>query len=158
MTLKTPTREGAMKSQNLIHQIGDLVINAIKIPFSRFTLLNEDRILDLLEDLETSLPEELKKAEEVLVDRDKLLAEARHQAEEILTQARQQALVLISEHEITRSAQSEVERLRGEIELESAKNLSGADRYADEVLADLEAKIARALATIQNGRQALGTH
>lgn len=144
-----------MKAQNLIHSLGETLINALKIPFSHYSLVNEDRVLDLVEELEASLPQELEEAEKILAERDKILAEARHQAEEVVAAARAQAHVMVTEDEITKAAIGEAERIRVEFEIEHQRQQVNAERYADEVLSDLESKLSRALSTVQNGRQAL---
>ena len=144
-----------MKAQNLIHSLGETLINAIKIPFSHYSLINEDRVLDLVEELEASLPKELEEAEKILAERDRILVDARRQAEEIVAAARAQAHVMVTEDEITKAALSEVERIRQEHEIEHQRQQANAERYADDVLSDLESKLSRALSTVQNGRQAL---
>ncbi len=147
-----------MKAQNLIHSLGETVINAIKIPFFHYTLINEDRILDLIEELEAALPEELERAETLVAQRDQILAEARQKADEILAQARIQAQSLISQEEITKAAIGETERIRQEFEIEQQRQQAGAERYADEMLAELESKLSRVMATVQNGRQMLNVN
>lgn len=144
-----------VKSQELIHQIGDLVMHSFKFPFVHYTVLNEDRFLDMLEELEISLPEELKQAQEVIANRDKILADAKRDAEETVSQAKLQARTLLSDSEILRQATTEAERIRQDLVAEQQKSQVGAERYADDTLAELEAKVTRALATVQNGRTQL---
>ncbi|MBI6545606.1 MAG: hypothetical protein HY692_02360 [Cyanobacteria bacterium NC_groundwater_1444_Ag_S-0.65um_54_12] len=144
-----------MKAQELIHQLGEMVIRGFKVPFVHYTVLQEDRILDLLEELELSLPEELLRAQEVIAQREHLFDEARRKADDILQQAKQQARVLVSESEIVKQANSEAERMQQEIAAEVQRQQAGADSYADEILAELEAKVSRALSTVQNGRQSV---
>jgi vacuolar-type H+-ATPase subunit H len=144
-----------MRSLDLIHQIAHLVVHSFKIPVMHYSVIPEDPMLDLIEELEATLPQEFKEAAEVAQEREKILAEARKEAEEILNQAKLNARSLLSDNEVYKAAQSEIERMRQDLAAESSKSQSGADRYADEVLSDLEAKIGRALATVQNGRQQL---
>lgn len=143
------------RSMDLIHQIADLVVHSFKFPFVHYSVIHEDRMLDLIEELESTLPEELKQAQEVVAEREKILAEARKEADEILGQAKLQARTLLAENDLVKAAQAEAERLRHDLAAESARTLAGADRYADDTLAELEAKVSRALATVQNGRQQL---
>jgi len=144
-----------MRSTDLIHQIADLVVHSFKFPFVHYSVIHEDRMLDLIEELETTLPDELKQAQEVVANREKLLAEARKEADEIVGQAKLQVRTLLGENEIVKQAQAEADRIKQDLAAEAATARSGADRYCDEVLADLEAKVSRALATVQNGRQQL---
>lgn len=112
-------------------------------------------MLDLLEELRRNLPQELSAAQAVLTQRDELLAEAQRQAEQILADARMAAHQMVRESELVKAAEAEADRVRSDLARDIQSQQSGADRYADEVLAELESKIARALSTIQNGRTQL---
>lgn len=139
----------------MLFSIEELVIKSIKVPFSSRAILDEERLLDLLEELRASLPKEIEEAQALLTQRDELLAEAQRRAEAILHDACEAANRMIDENEVMSAAQAEAERVRAELAQEMQSQQAGADRYADEVLAELEAKIARALSTIQNGRSQL---
>ncbi|MBM3267860.1 MAG: hypothetical protein FJZ01_09450 [Candidatus Sericytochromatia bacterium] len=144
-----------MRSLDLIHQIADLVVHSFKFPFVHYSVVHEDRLLDLIEELEATLPEEFKQAQEVVSERERVLGTARQEADEIVNQAKLQARTLLSESEIFKHAQQEADRIRHDLAVEISKTQAGADRYAEEVLSDLEAKVSRALGTVQNGRQQL---
>lgn len=62
---------------------------------------------------------------------------------------------LVSETEIYRQAQQEADRVIRDAHIQIHEQQASADQYADEVLAELENKIGRALQTIKNGRQQL---
>lgn len=109
-------------------------------------------MLDLLEALRTALPKEIEEAQKLVGQRDELLREAHSKAETMLEETRRQAAQLVSASELVRSTQEEAQRVRDDLARDIQSQQAGADRYADEVLAELEAKIARALVTIQNGR------
>lgn len=144
-----------MRSIDLIHQIANAVVQSFKLPFCHFSVVNEDLLLDLIEELETTLPEALAHAQEVLAQQGRLIAEARQEAEDIINNAKLQARSLVNESEVLKHALAEAERLRQDAAAEVLRTQSGADRYAEEVLSELESKVARALATVQNGRQQL---
>lgn len=127
------------------------------MPFSSRAVIDEERLLDLLEELRASLPKELAAASSLIAQRDELLKEAKRRAEEIVGEAREMAVQLVSESTLVAAAQAEANRVRHEAARDILSQQAGADRYADEVLAELESKIARALSTIQNGRSQLST-
>ncbi|MNU02967.1 hypothetical protein D3C72_2468350 [compost metagenome] len=74
-----------------------------------------------------------------------------------MTEARRQAQALTADHTITQEALQEADRVRKQLEQDAQSQQAGADRYAEELLVDLEAKIARALTIIQNGRTMLNS-
>lgn len=137
--------------------IEEVVIKSVKVPFSSRAVIDEERLLDLLEELRAAIPKELMAAKAMLAQRDELLLEAHRRAEEIVGEAREMVVQLVSQSSMVAAAEAEAERLRQEAARDIVLQQAGADRYADEVLAELESKIARALSTIQNGRSQLTT-
>lgn len=140
----------------MLFALEELIIKSIKVPFSSRAVVDEERMLDLLEALRSTLPKEIDESKRLLMQRDELLEEAHRKAALVLDEARQAAASMVATNEIARAAEAEAQRVRDELALDLQQQQAGADRYADEVLAELEAKISRALTTIQNGRSQLG--
>lgn len=118
-------------------------------------LINEDRLIDLIDHIRQDLPAEFRHAQEVCAQREAILAEARREAEAIMVSGERERMRMVSETDIYRQAQMEAERVFHETQLQISDQQASADQYADEVLAELEGKIHRALQTIQNGRHHL---
>ncbi|MFP5501290.1 MAG: hypothetical protein ACLGIN_02295 [Candidatus Sericytochromatia bacterium] len=103
------------------------------------------------------MPSEFRNAQEICAQREAVLQEAQREAEAHKAMAERQRMQMLSESEIYRMGQQEADRLIREAHIQIHEQQASADQYADEVLAELENKIARALQTIQNGRQFLTT-
>lgn len=141
--------------ETLLGELEQLVIRSIKIPLTTKTLVDEDKLIDLLEEVRAQLPEQIKRADELLSQRDALIADAQRQVEQLITEGQRRAQQLVEETEVYRQAVAEADRLRAEVHQALARQQQEADRYAEQVLSELELKIARTLSTIQNGRAAL---
>ena len=128
-----------------------------RIPFSSHALVDEERLLDLVEELRNLIPPEVTQAQELVAQRDQILADAKRDADLIVAEARRQAAAMTSEHVIAQEAHLEAERVRKQLEQDIHQQQAGADRYSEELLVDLEAKISRALTIIQNGRTMLNS-
>ena len=139
----------------MIASLSGLLETGIKIPFTSKILIDEDRFFDVIDDLRKTLPSEIDRAHEVLIRQSTIIADAESRAEKLMQQAHSHAQNLIEDQEVHRMAVAEAQRLRDDAQLEVAKQVAEADRYAEEVLAQLETKIARALETITNGRNTL---
>ena len=63
-----------------LSELEEMVRDAKSMPLSSSALLNRDEVLNLIEDLKTSLPDEIKQARWVVKDREELLAKARRDA------------------------------------------------------------------------------
>ncbi len=128
-----------------------------RVPFTSRALVDEDRLLDLIEELRALIPTELQQAQDLVAQRDQILEDAKRQAEARLSEARQMAHAMTAEHAIMREAIEESEKVRKQLAQDTHGQQVSADRYAEELLTELEAKITRALTIIQNGRGMLNT-
>ena len=102
------------------------------------------------------------RAEKVLRERDRVIAQAEEEAERIVQLAQEEAGAMVEEHEIIRAAeqrgQTVMERANREAEVMRAE----ADEYARQVLLSLdsqldvlEAQLAGLLSTVRNGLETL---
>ncbi|MBI2861954.1 MAG: ATPase [Chloroflexi bacterium] len=129
---------------HLISRLEALVASGWRLPGSSKTLIDGEEFLDLVDQLQVSLPEELRLAKKVAQERERMLEEAGAEAEQIRAEARRQAAALLSEEGLAEEAQRKAEQIR-----------LGADNYAYEVLTKLENELAKILASVRKGRVAL---
>jgi cell division septum initiation protein DivIVA len=137
-----------------VDELTTVIENARSVPMSASCMVPRDHLLDLLDDLRESLPEDVQAAGAIVEQRteilqqaqaeaerltgrtrgesDQLLNSARRQRDELLGTARRQSDVLLAE------AQAQAEELLAEAEVE-------ADRLIAEGRAQREAMIAEAL-------------
>lgn len=127
------------------------------MPLTNKIIIDEDRLIDLIDHIRGDLPSEFRNAQEICQQRELIVQEAQREAENVRTLAERQRMQLVSETEIYRAGQAEADRLIREAHIQIHEQQASADQYAEEVLADLENKIAKALQTIRNGRQFLTT-
>ncbi|MDB5097174.1 MAG: hypothetical protein JWM80_1595 [Cyanobacteria bacterium RYN_339] len=152
----TPSTEGTpIRLEQLFTQLEDLILNSPKVPLTNKIIIDEDRLIDLIDHIRQDLPSEFRHASEVCAQRDGILSDAQRDAEGLRTNAERDRMRMVSETEIYRQAQAEADRLIRESHIQIHEQQASADQYADEVLAELENKIGRALQTIKNGRQQL---
>jgi cell division septum initiation protein DivIVA len=124
------------------------------MPFGQ-RLVNFEQMLDLIEKLRASLPDEVGRAKQVTKDKDRLLSQAKEQADRIMEEASTTKTRLLDESEIAQQAERRAAAVVEEAETRAAHIRRGADEYAERVLAHLDATLATALGSVQKGRQAL---
>jgi hypothetical protein len=139
----------------LVDRLEALVNDGWRIPFTVKTAVNENAFFDLIDQMRVSVPQELRRAEELLENREAVLAEARADGERILEEAREQALRLLDEHEIIAAARAEAERIKAQAEMDAEETRRGADDYALSILSELESRLSSLLRTTANGLTAL---
>ena len=135
----------------LVDRLEKLVNEGWRVPLSTKTVIDENAVFDIIDQIRVSVPQEIKRANELLQEREKVLATASEEGERVIEQAREHALRLVDEHEIMAAARAEVEGIRAQARRETEEVRKGADDYAVGVLSDLESNLASLLQTTANG-------
>ncbi len=128
-----------------LSELEEMVRDAKSMPLSSSALLNRDEVLDLIEELKASLPDEIKQARWVVKDREELLAKARRDAEAMVEQARAEQLRLASHEAVMQRAKEEAERIVQEAEDDARRLRLEAEDYVDAKLAQLEGTLQKIL-------------
>lgn len=139
-----------------IHQLEEMVRDAKSMPLSSSALLNRDEVLELIEQMKDSLPDEIKQARWIVKDREELLAKARRDAEAMVEQARDEQLRLASHEAVVQRAQEESERILQEASEDGRRLRLESEDYVDAKLAQLEAALQRILEDVIVTNQSLG--
>lgn len=144
-----------MELFNALNELEEIIENSIKVPMTRRVLVDEDRLLDMLDRIRTTLPEEIRQAKWIIQEREKVLAETKKEAGRIMEDVQKQMERRVDESEINRQA-----KIKAEETIEKAENIAreikqGAREYADELLNDLEKRIEGLMAEIRTGRAEL---
>ena len=126
-------------------QLEEMVRDAKSMPLSSSALLNRDEVLDLIEGLKASLPDEIKQARWVVKDREELLAKARRDAEAMVEQARAEQLRLASHEAVMQRAKEEAERIVQDADEDARRLRLEAEDYVDAKLAQLEGTLQKIL-------------
>ena len=137
----------------LIEEMEKMVERAPHIPLSGKVFLDGDMLLDYLDRLRTALPEEVRQAQWVRQEKERLLEEARLKARSLLEDAEKRSEIMAQENEVVRKARAQANEI-----LNKARDLAeemkvGALGYADGLLAQLETSLKQALAQVDRGRQ-----
>ncbi len=139
----------------LLEQLEELVEKAPELPLTGKVLIDADELLDLIDQIRTSVPEEVRRAEAVSVEKDRVIAEGQQKAERIVAQAEEYASKLIKESEIHRQAEQEARRIVEEASQRAQEIRRGADEYADQVLRNLQDALEKTLSVVSKGREQL---
>ncbi len=99
-----------------MQQLEEMVRDAKSMPLSSSALLNRDEVLEMLAEMQESLPEEIKQARWIVKDREELLGKARQDAERIVEQAREDQLRMARKEDIVHRAEEEADRIVAEAE------------------------------------------
>jgi hypothetical protein len=120
-----------------------------------YRILSEERLVEFIEKLRSTLPEEVGRAKIITKDHDRMLRAAQEKAEAIVTEASSKHEELVDQNEIVARARRTAEAVLREAEERAHKVREGADHYAAGVLAELETRLGSALGSVRKGRETL---
>ncbi|MDX2078327.1 MAG: ATP synthase F0 subunit B [bacterium] len=144
-----------MDIQHLVDRLEDLIDEGRHLPFSKFTMIDEERALEIIDQMRISIPEEIEKASRILAQRDRVLAQANEEAARLLQQARAKGEELLTEDVNVQSAQNMAANIIAQANQEVERIKADADQYVLNVLSKLEQSLQGNLNTVRNGINAV---
>lgn len=139
----------------LLDRIEQMVQEGPRMPIGNRCLINASEALELIDKMRDALPEQVRRADEMASETERLLKQSRTEAERILREAEEYVARLVSESEVLRKAEEEAERIIGQARRKAEEMEAGADTYAAGVLSNLQTALERTLRTVKQGRSEL---
>ncbi len=136
---------------HLVDRLEELFNESRAIPLTHSVVVDEDRILEIIDQMRISIPEEVKKAQQVIAQRDRVLAQAQEEAGRTVNLAKQKADEVVARDAIAQAAQSRAEQIIEQARAEAEVVRRDADEYVIESLGALEAELTRLLTQARNG-------
>ena len=135
----------------LIDRLEELFNESKSIPLTRNVMVDEDRMLDIINQMRIAIPEELKKAQQLLGQRDRVLAQAQEEANRTLDLARQKADQLSSKEVVVQESQRRGEQILAQARTDAENTRGDADDYVMRSLTQLQAELERISNQVENG-------
>jgi cell division septum initiation protein DivIVA len=136
----------AIELDDLIDEIEDALAEGRRVPFSGRLLVDEERILDIIDRMRVAIPEEQKRARRIVQEQEQLIAEAQARVQQVL-----------EERGLLDAINAERTRLLQQAEQEAAQVRAGADEYARQVLEELDERLTKLVTSVRNGLNTLGS-
>ena len=120
--------------EQIIEEIEEYIDSCKFQPLSTTKIIvNKDQIDELLRELRMKTPDEIKRYQKIIANKDAILADAQAKADGMIQEAQIQTNELVSEHEIMQQAYAQIR--------------IGAIHYTDDLLSQAESAIGRTLDT-----------
>lgn len=118
-------------------------------------MVDENEIQEIIESIRENIPEQMRQAQDLLRDRDTMLSEAKAESERLIATAQAQALEMVQEQGLYRTAEREARRIIEEANQQAGETRARADEYALRSLMALETQLTNTLHTVRNGISSL---
>ena len=139
----------------LIDKLDDIIHNARSVPLTDSVMVDREEMYDILDQMRSTIPEEIKQARWIVKERQEMLAEAKQEAERVLSEAQERADRIASETEVVRLAERNAQQIMEAARERERDTRLGAEDYADEVLGNLELNLEKFIGAVRRGRERL---
>lgn len=161
-------QDGTADILYLVDQLEELVGIGKRVPFSGRVMVEEGEFLALVDQLRVAVPTEIKQAQRVIRDRERIIGDAQDEGARIVQVARDRAEAMVSQHgivsearqrseEILRAAEEERQRARGEIDVFVMEQLQLVEDAVRRGMAVMEDAVEHTIDTVSSARDAVGT-
>jgi vacuolar-type H+-ATPase subunit H len=142
-----------MEVNELLGRMEEIMNEGLAVPFSDKVLVDREKVLEVVDSIRSILPEEIKQANWIKEERNRILIEAQKEADLMLKETEEHIKRMVEESEVTRRAY-----IQGEEIIENAKKNAreiriGTKEYADNLLAELEKKLNEYIELIKKNRE-----
>ncbi|HEU5424675.1 MAG TPA: ATPase [Nitrolancea sp.] len=130
---------------HLIDRLEEVAASATRVPFGGRIVVDEGELLDIIDQLRLSIPQEIKQARSVVRERHQIIAEAQTEAERILSIAKERAEYLMSEQGLVNEARARGEEILRDARDKEKRSMGQVDLYALQILSQMEQVLERNL-------------
>lgn len=153
---------GLSKIEQLIEDIYEFVESCKMQPLSTTkVIVPKDELYDLLDELRLRTPDEIKRYQKIIANRDAILSDAEEKASIMLADAQAKTNALVDEHEIMQqayahadevvnSAAQDANRMIAQAQADAEQIRSGALAYANDMLGEVENILTNAYESSRN--------
>jgi vacuolar-type H+-ATPase subunit H len=140
---------------HLVDRLEELFNESRSVPFTHSVMVDEERILDIIDQMRVSIPEEIKKAQQLLAQRDRILAQAKEEADRTIAIAQEKSRQMVERDSIVEAARGRANEIIDSVRADNERTYREADEYVLQSLSALEAELERILAQVQKGVRTL---
>lgn len=135
----------------LIDRLEELFNESKAFPFTHNVMVDEDRMLELIDQMRIAIPEEVKKAQQLIAQRDRVMAQAQEEANRTLALAREKADALTQKDNIAVEAQRRAEQIKAQALIDAENTRADADNYVLDSLTQLQNELDKISGQVRNG-------
>jgi cell division septum initiation protein DivIVA len=136
---------------HLVDRLEEIFNESRAIPFTHSVIVDEDKVFELIDQMRVCIPDEIKKSQQLLAQRDRILAQAQEESNRTVQLAREKTEQLVDQNSIVQAAQVRAEQIINQGRQEADNFRRDADDYQLESLTKMELEIERLLNQVRNG-------
>ena len=125
----------------LLEYLQDVVDNSPKVPMSGKVMLDKREILEVVDQIINYLPDQLKKAEWIMNEKERILNEAKKEYDSVKKESANRMRKNIENHNIVKEAKVRAEEIIASAQRDAKAIRLGSRDYSDEILSQLDKEV-----------------
>ncbi len=143
-----------MTIEELLEEFDEVLEGGMKLPGKR-TLIDSEKIRELVDDIRLNMPAEIKQAKNIVGDRTAIITNAKGEADEIIRKANERAAALVADQEITRLAEEKAREIVANAQTKSREMRKAAQDFVDDIMQRADEGLTANLAEVRKTRASL---
>ena len=143
-----------MSIEELLEEFDEVLDTGMKLPGKR-TLLDAEKVRELIDDIRLNLPAEIKQAKSIVNDRTEFITRAKAEADEIIKRADERAQAMVAQEEITRLADEKAREIIAAAQRKSREMRKAAQDFVDDIMQRADEGLTSNLAEVRKTRASL---
>ena len=128
-----PQGQGNLDIQQELNRLEEIVLASPRIPLTKRTLIDEEKLLEQLDFVRVSLPTAFQEVVVLLQQKEEILLQAEEYGQQIVDAAQAKRAQILDESDIIRQAQREAEKIQRQVQQEC-------EAMMEETLAEIDRK------------------
>lgn len=137
--------EKSYSIDDLIEMLEDIINESTRVPFGKRSMVDVDKINEVVSDMRMVLPMEIQQARTVVADKNNIIAEAKREAESIIRKAEQRRTELIEESDVMKEARRRATEIISSAQTRCTDLRTSTNDFADKMLLRVEELLANDL-------------
>lgn len=134
-----------MNTLKKIKELEEILEDSKIIPITKHLIVDPNVILPMMEDISESYLQDLKKAREIVKEREEIITRANREADDIIENARKEATRMTMDTEICKNAEKMADQIHDEAYKDALELTEKADIYSEEILQIFEDYLTKCL-------------
>ena len=144
--------ENSYSIEELIELLEDLMGEATRVPFGKKSWVDVNKMSEIITEMRVTLPIEIQQAQKVVMDKNAIINEAKHEAEMIIRKAEQRRAELLDESDIIKEARRRATEMVGAAQNHCTDLRASTNGYIDNMLHRIEDLLINDLNTLRTIR------
>lgn len=141
-----------LEVMRLIEILEDTLENSFSIPFTSKCFADKEDLFETIQDIRLKMPEEIKEAQKIAADRQRIISDAEREADNIIKSAADKVTVMVSEHEISRLAEEKAREIMDNAQTEARNMRMATKEYVTNTLNGVENTLNEILIRVREDR------